>query len=131
MRILIMEDDQRIISFLKRGLEAEQHTVDLAFNIRESLELIASRAYDVIMIDVYLGEHNGLAICENLRSAQITTPILLMTAKDSHELRLSARGAGANAYLPKPFSFDELLSVMTQISQGTIHSESFSPTLGS
>ena len=109
MQILLMEDDERIVSFLKRGLEAEEHTVVIALTTDECLELLTHRSFDIMVIDIFLGEDNGIEICRALRERKIVTPILLMTAKDSPEMKAASHQAGANAYLPKPFSFDALL----------------------
>ena len=109
MQILLMEDDERIVRFLKRGLEAENHTVVVALTKDECLNLLTHHSFDAMIIDIFLGEYNGINICQALRDSKIATPILLMTAKDSPEMKAASHQAGANAYLPKPFSFDTLL----------------------
>jgi DNA-binding response OmpR family regulator len=110
MRILIIEDDERILGFLKRGLEGEGHAVDLALNGETGLGFVKVRSYDVILLDVYLPEMNGIEVCKELRRQRRMTPVLMMTAKDSPEVQQEAVRAGVNDYLPKPFSFELLLA---------------------
>ncbi|WDT76298.1 MAG: response regulator [Candidatus Manganitrophus sp.] len=110
MRILIIEDDERILGFLKRGLEGEGHAVDLALNGEAGLGFVKMRSYDVILLDVYLPEMNGIEVCKELRRQRRMTPVLMMTAKDSPEVQQEAVRAGVNDYLPKPFSFELLLA---------------------
>ena len=110
MRILIVEDDQPIVSFLRRGLEAEDHEVDLALDQQQVLVQAQKRVYDVIVLDIFLGRDNGFEICRNLRRRQLTMPILVLTAKDSVEMKKESLQAGADGYLPKPFAFEELLA---------------------
>lgn len=110
MRILIIEDDERILGFLKRGLEGEGHAVDLALNGEAGLGFVKMRSYDVILLDVYLPEMDGIGVCKELRRRRMRTPVLMMTAKDSPEVQQEAVRAGVNDYLPKPFSFELLLA---------------------
>ena len=116
-RILLVEDDVRIVDFMQRGLEAEGMTLDIVSAKTPALHLAESRRYHSIILDIYLGDDDGLDICRTLRQRSIDTPILVMTAKDSMELREASVRAGANAYLPKPFSFDDLLSILEKVSQ--------------
>lgn len=110
MRILIIEDDERILGFLKRGLEGEGHAVDLALNGEAGLGFLKKRPYNVVLLDVYLPEMNGMEVCKELRRQRLMTPVLMMTAKDSPEVQQEAVRAGVNDYLPKPFSFEILLA---------------------
>ena len=110
MRILLVEDDERIVQFMKRGLEAEAYQVDVALDGQIGLDLARTCPYDVIILDVYLPEKNGLEVCRVVREARLKIPILIMTAKDSPEIQKQGFLAGASDYLPKPFSFDVLLS---------------------
>jgi DNA-binding response OmpR family regulator len=116
-RILLVEDDSRIVNFMQRGLEAEGITLDVVSAKTPALYLAESRRYNTIILDIYLGEDDGLDVCRTLRQRSIDTPVLVMTAKDSMELREATVKAGANAYLPKPFSFDDLLSTLEKMRQ--------------
>ena len=120
MRILLVEDDHRIVSFLRRGLEAEDHEVDLALNQQQVLVQAQKRVYDVIVLDIFLGRDNGFEICRNLRRRQLTTPILVLTAKDSVERKKEGLQAGADGYLPNPFAFEDLLAQIRRLSHGRI-----------
>ena len=110
MRILLVEDDERIVQFMKRGLEAEEYHVDAVLDGRKGIELAKSSGYDGVILDVYLPEKNGLEVCKAIREQRLMIPILMMTAKDSPEIQKQCFLAGANDYLPKPFSFEVLLS---------------------
>lgn len=126
MRILIIEDDERILGFLKRGLEGEGHAVDLALNGEAGLGFVQMRSYDVILLDVYLPEMNGIEVCKELRRQRRMTPVLMMTAKDSPEVQQEAVRAGVNDYLPKPFSFELLLAKIDALGLCTIPPENLS-----
>lgn len=126
MRILIIEDDERILGFLKRGLEGEGHAVDLALNGEAGLGFVKMRSYDVILLDVYLPEMNGIEVCKELRRQRKMTPVLMMTAKDSPEVQQEAVRAGVNDYLPKPFSFELLLAKIDALGLCTIPPENLS-----
>ena len=114
-RILLVEDDVRIVNFMQRGLEAEGFRLDVASAKAPALHLAESNCYHAIILDVYLGDDNGLDICRILRQRSNNTPVLVMTAKDCAELREASGQAGSNAYLPKPFSFDDLLSTLSSM----------------
>ena len=114
MHILIVEDDERIVSFMKRGLEAEEHRVEVSSGKSQTLALTRANVYDVIILDIFLGPDDGLDICRTLRQRGVESSILLMTAKGTAEMEKMSRQAGANAYLSKPFSFDDLLETLTR-----------------
>ena len=115
MRILLVEDDTRIVNFMQRGLEAEGFRLDVTSAKAPALHLAETNCYHAIILDVYLGDDNGLDICRTLRQRSNNTPVLVMTAKDCAKLREASEQAGTNAYLPKPFSFDDLLSTLSSI----------------
>lgn len=115
MHILIVEDDERIASFMKRGLHAEGYTVDTASGKAEAVTYIETFSYDLIILDIFLGLDDGLEMCRTLRGQRIRTPILIMTAKGTTEIKEASTEAGADAYLPKPFAFDELLSTIARL----------------
>ena len=109
MRILLIEDDVRIVNFVKRGLETKGYTVDTAHDGQNGLDKGMQR-YDLIILDVLLPVHNGIEICRTLRKAQVTTPILMLTARDALKDKIQGLEVGADDYLTKPFAFDELLA---------------------
>ncbi|MEK7762230.1 MAG: response regulator [Nitrospirota bacterium] len=115
MRVLLVEDDERIASFMKRGLEAEAYEVDLASEKAQALVLTETGTYDIIILDIFLGSDDGMDICRTLRRRAVRTPIVIMTAKDSAVTRQASKEAGANAFLPKPFPFEDLLATITSL----------------
>ena len=110
MKILIIEDDIKIINFLKKGLEEECYVVDYSTNGDEGLYLATVNNYDLILLDIMLPIKDGFEVCKNIRASNITTPIIMLTAKDSIEDKIKGLDIGANDYLAKPFSFAELLA---------------------
>lgn len=111
MRILLIEDEQKIANALKRGLEQESFAVDVVYDGREGLGRAMVGKYDVMILDRMLpGISDGLEICREVRAAKIHQPILLLTARDSTRDRVEGLNAGADDYLVKPFSFEELLA---------------------
>jgi DNA-binding response OmpR family regulator len=114
-RVLLVEDDHRISSFVRRGMEAEGYAVDLAENGREALALACDGAYPLIVLDRMLPGMDGLSVCRALREAGSASMILMLTAKDSLQDKLDGLAGGADDYLTKPFAFDELLARMTAL----------------
>lgn len=111
MHILVVEDDPTISRFLLRGLREENHVVDLAENADTAEALTDAGEYDIILLDVMLpGGSDGFALCQHLRQAGVDTPILMLTARDGVTDRVLGLDLGADDYLTKPFSFDELLA---------------------
>lgn len=110
MKILIIEDDLKIINFLKKGLEEECYIVDYSTNGDEGLYLASVNSYDLILLDIMLPIKDGIEVCRSLRTNNIQTPIIMLTAKDSIEDKIKGLDIGANDYLAKPFSFAELLA---------------------
>lgn len=123
-RILLVEDDDRIIDFMQRGLEAEGFQVDVASAKAPALHLTTSHRYDVIILDIFLGDDDGIELCRVLRERSIDTPVLVMTAKDSEETRRASEEAGADAYLPKPFAFEDLLAMINGLEGAGTSSDS-------
>lgn len=109
MHILLIEDDERISSFIRRGLEAEGYLVDVAHDGRKGVERGMS-PYDLIILDLLLPDQSGHEVCQALRHERVQTPILILTAKDALEDKLSGFDHGADDYLTKPFAFEELLA---------------------
>lgn len=110
MRILIVEDDKKVGQFLLKGLKEEHYAVDLVRNGEDALYYCRINNYNVIILDIMLPIKDGLTVCRELRSNKVTTPILMLTAKDSIEDKINGLNEGADDYLTKPFSFDELLA---------------------
>ena len=110
MRILVVEDEQKMAAFIKRGLEEEGAAVDVAPDGEEGLFLALNGSYDLIILDISLPRMDGLEVCRRLRLERVTTPILLLTARDSVEMKVSGLDSGADDYLTKPFAFAELLA---------------------
>ncbi len=110
MIILIVEDEIKISNFIKKGLEMEHYTVDVAFDGKKALEKIGTNDYDLIILDIMLPEINGVEVCKNIRENKIDAPVLMLTARDTTEDRVNGLDAGADDYLTKPFAFEELLA---------------------
>ena len=111
MRVLIIEDEHKIAGALKRGLEQEKYAVDVEYDSDSGLGAALSGNYDVMIIDRMLpGSMEGIDICKQVRQKGIHAPILLLTAKDQIRDRVDGLNAGADDYLVKPFSFEELLA---------------------
>lgn len=110
MRLLIIEDQKKLVSYLKKGLENNSFSVDFAFDGERGLQLAMFSEYDLIILDIMLPKKDGIQICKSLREKRIDTPILMLTAKDSIDDKIKGLNIGADDYLTKPFSFDELLA---------------------
>ncbi len=110
MRILVVEDDGRISSVVRRGLIEEGYAVDVADDGEEGQYLAETADYDVIILDIMLPGRDGLQVCRHLRARNISTPVLMLTARDTVEDRVTGLDTGADDYLVKPFAFDELLA---------------------
>src|SRR5262249_3383469 len=119
MRILVVEDETRLASLLRRGLTEEGHAVDLAADGEEALAWFDTYAasYDAIVLDIMLPGVDGLEVCRRLRSSRFHTPILLLTARDSVANRVEGLDAGADDYLVKPFAFAELAARLRALSR--------------
>ncbi len=110
MRVLLIEDDKKIVSALSKGLKGESFAVDSANDGLKGEELAKINNYDIIILDLMLPVQNGWQTCENLRRAKIATPILMLTALDDVDDKIKGLDTGADDYLPKPFHFGELLA---------------------
>lgn len=109
MRLLIVEDEQGIASFLKQGLEEESYAVDVVEEGKKGLQYALSGEYDLILLDWMLPGLSGIEICRQLRKEDKDTPIIFLTAKDTLDETIFGLQSGANDYIKKPFHFDELL----------------------
>lgn len=110
MRVLIVEDEKKMAASLKRGLQEEGYIVDLAYDGEEGWYRATERDYDVIVLDIALPARDGIALCRDLRQQGIKTPILMLTARDTVDVKVKALDSGADDYLTKPFAFAELLA---------------------
>ena len=108
MRLLLIEDQRRLAENIKGGLVESGFAVDLAFDGEEGQHLAETESYDCIILDLMLPKVNVLTVCKNLRSQEIKTPILMLTAKTQIEDRVLGLDSGADDYLTKPFAFEEL-----------------------
>ena len=110
MRILVVEDEHKIATSIKKGLEQESFAVDLAFSGNGGYDLASSENYDLIILDLMLPEMSGIEICKKLREENNHTPILMLTAKGQINDKVNGLNSGADDYLTKPFAFEELLA---------------------
>jgi len=115
VKLLVIEDDEAILSLLKRGLEEEGMVVDSATNGEDGEYLAEVNRYDIIILDWMLPEKSGIEILKKLRDKDIKTPVLMLTAKDAIENKLEGLNEGADDYLTKPFNFDELIARINAI----------------
>lgn len=110
MKILIIEDDYKIATSIKKGLEQEKYIADIAEDGLSGYEMALDGEYAVILLDLMLPELNGIEVCRKLRKEEISTPILMLTAKSELEDKVTGLNIGADDYLTKPFAFEELLA---------------------
>lgn len=110
MKILVVEDDIKIASFLKKGLEEEYFCVDMSADGDEAIYLANVNTYDVIILDIMIPNSDGYEVCKKIRSNKIKTPIIMLSAKSAIEDKVTFLNLGADDYLTKPFSFEELLA---------------------
>ena len=110
MRILVVEDDKKVAGFIKKGLEEETYAIDVAYDGEDGLHFGSEGQYDLIILDIMLPKIDGLEILSQLRDQGRDTPILLLTAKDAVDDRVTGLNKGADDYLTKPFAFSELLA---------------------
>ena len=110
MRVLVVEDETKMRDVLKRGLEGAGYAVEAAADGAEGLSCVERGGHDVIVLDIMLPDMDGFELCRRLRSAEVWTPVLMLTARGDVEDRIAGLDAGADDYLVKPFAFGELLS---------------------
>lgn len=110
MRILVVEDEEKLAKYLKKGLEECSFAVDLAVNGTDGLHLATHENYDIIIMDIMLPEYDGMSILKDVRNAGINTPVIFLTAKDLISDKVEGLNIGADDYIVKPFSFHELLA---------------------
>lgn len=120
MRILVIEDEAKVASFIRRALEEESYAVDVAGDGSHGLDLALSGSYDVIVLDVMLPRMTGLEVLKALRKERIATPVLILTAQSKVDQKVRGLDQGADDYLTKPFAIEELLArVRALLRRGT------------
>ncbi|NBQ59318.1 MAG: DNA-binding response regulator [Opitutaceae bacterium] len=110
MKLLMLEDDPKLASLVRKGLEAQGFTVDFCEQGDEAFTLATTRSYDALVLDIMVPGRDGLSILRNLRERRITTPVVLITARSALNERLEGLNLGADDYLTKPFYVDELIA---------------------
>ena len=117
MRILVVEDEHKIAAAIKKGLEQEHFAVDVAYTGTDGFDLASTEEYDMILLDLLLPGMDGIAVCRELRKKDIHIPILMLTAKGQIQDKVTGLDSGADDYLTKPFSFEELLARVRALSR--------------
>ncbi len=110
MRILVVDDEKKIANFIERGLKENHYVVDVARDSENALMTAEINPYDLIILDIMLPGKDGVTVCKELRKNKVSTPVLMLTARDSTRDKVRGLDAGADDYLTKPFAFDELLA---------------------
>lgn len=119
MRILLAEDERDLNRIITERLKKEHYSVDSCFDGEEALDYLAAVPYDAVILDIMMPKLDGLSVLKKMRDKNEHTPVLLLTAKDSIEDRVTGLDAGANDYLVKPFAFEELLARIRVLVRGT------------
>ena len=115
MKILIVEDEQRLAALLKKGLEECSYAVDLCFDGEEGLYMAETFPYDAVLLDVMLPKMDGFTVLDTLRKQGVDVPVIMLTARTEVESRVKGLNRGADDYIPKPFDFSELLARLTAV----------------
>ena len=110
MRILVVEDEQKVASFIKKGLQEEGYAVDVAADGLEGLSMLEMNVYDAMILDLMLPKKNGIEVMREVRAKKMNVPVLMLTARDTLADKVMGLDAGADDYLTKPFAFQELLA---------------------
>ncbi len=110
MKILVVEDDADLAQFIRKGLKEEHYVVDVAADGEAGLALALDNSYDLMILDIMLPKLDGLTLCRRVRDQGISTPVLLLTARNTLETKVSGFDTGADQFMPKPFAFAELLA---------------------
>jgi DNA-binding response OmpR family regulator len=124
MRVLVVEDEKKTASFIRRALQTENFAVDVSSNGPEALLLAANTPFDAIILDIMLPGRDGLSVLRQLREQKITTPVLLLSARGHVNERVEGLNAGADDYLPKPFVLAELIARVRALGRRNSESKS-------
>lgn len=127
MRVLVVEDEKKTASFVRKALQAEGHAVDVLHDGSEALAAVQHTPFDVVVLDVMLPGRDGLSVVRQMREKRVKTPVLLLTARGEVSEKVEGLNAGADDYLAKPFALDELTARVRAL--GRRHSEARSVTL--
>jgi heavy metal response regulator len=127
MRVLLVEDEKKVASFIKKGLEEQGYAVDLASDGKTGLAMALDQIHDLLILDINLPEIDGLTVLGQVRGKKVVTPVLLLTVRATIEDKVIGLDTGADDYLSKPFSFEELLARVRALLRR--HSKSKSPVL--
>jgi DNA-binding response OmpR family regulator len=119
MRVLVIEDEEKMAEMIKRGLEEEGMEVDLAFDGEQGIAAGSTGRHDFIILDIGLPGRDGLEVARELRTAGLKTPLLMLTAHDTTEMKVKGLDSGADDYLTKPFAFAELLARLRALQRRT------------
>jgi two-component system OmpR family response regulator len=131
MRVLLVEDDRKIASFIVKGLKAEGFAVDHAADGEDGLHLALGESYDIAVIDIMLPKFDGLRLIQKMRQEKVKTPVIILSAKDSVNDRVKGLQTGGDDYLTKPFAFSELLArIQALIRRSSDQSEPTRLTVG-
>ncbi len=117
MKILVVEDNPHIVDFLEKGLKEASYAVDVANDGKEAFYLATTNTYDIMILDIMIPFMSGIELCKELRNYKISTPIIMLTAKDDSEDMITGLDAGADDYVTKPFVFKELLARIRALSR--------------
>ncbi|MCC7195629.1 MAG: response regulator transcription factor [Gemmatimonadaceae bacterium] len=117
MKVLVIEDDPTVGSFVKRGLEEQRYTVDLVADGGEGERLASTQPYDLLVLDLRLPQRSGIEILRSLRAKGFERPVLVLTAQDAVDAKVETLRAGADDYVTKPFAFEELLARVEALSR--------------
>jgi DNA-binding response OmpR family regulator len=115
MRILVIEDERKVANFLRHGLEEERYIVDNAFDGISGIEMVMNNHFDAIVLDIMLPGKDGFTLLKEMRDAGVSTPVLMLTARGSVDDRVMGLDLGADDFLPKPYSFEELTARLRSI----------------
>src|SRR5690349_8464095 len=110
MRVLVVEDEKKTASFIRKALQAEGHAVDVVGDGSDALAAVAHTPFDVVVLDVMLPGRDGLSVVRQMREKKIATPVLLLTARGEVSEKVEGLNAGADDYMPKPFALEELVA---------------------
>src|SRR5262245_26904814 len=117
MHVLLVEDERTLSTYIKRGLEEHGYAVDVAYTGREALDWLQGGPFDLIVLDIMLPQLDGLSLCRTMRECGVQTPVLMLTARDTVDDRVTGLDAGADDYLVKPFAIEELLARLRAITR--------------
>lgn len=130
MRILVIEDEKKVASFIRKGLSEEMYAVDVAHDGENGLEMAMEKHYDVIILDVMLPKRDGMSVIRDLRASGSVTPVLMLTARATTQDRVQGLDLGADDYLTKPFHFEELAARVRSLLRRTSSEKSTVLTCG-